>query len=150
MSNTSHLNLSSNDKFANFNLEHWPIVIVECNDLKTNSEFDDFLLEWENLGNKNEDYYFILDTRKVKNIGLTNAYSGINFIKRLRNKHPQYLKNTILIYNNKYLYYLFNMVMSFQDPVSKIYTYFTKKNYDLDYLTLFKIKDTDKNFKIFE
>ena len=145
----SNMNSYVPEPFAKFNLENWPIVIVKCNDLKTNDEFDDFLSKWENLGSRGEDYYFILDTRNIKNIGFTNAYSGINFIKRLKKQKEQYLKGTILIYNNQFLYYLFNMVMSFQDPVSMIYTYFTDKTYDLDYLTLFKIKDTDKNFKIF-
>ena len=28
----------SNNNFANFNLEHWPIVIVTCNDLKKNNK----------------------------------------------------------------------------------------------------------------
>ena len=61
----------------------------------------------------------------------------MSFVKRLRRQNPQRLKNTILIYNNNYMYYLFNLVLTFQSPVSKTYSYFTEDSSDLNYLELF-------------
>ena len=97
--------------FANFDLSNWPLVIVKCNELKNNDDFDYFLQRLENLGNANQNYSIILDARNASNIGLSNAYSGIRHVKRIRSSNPQYLKNIMLIYNNSYLYYLLNIVL---------------------------------------
>mgnify|MGYP001441851831 CR=1 FL=1 len=139
------------EKFATLDFNHWPLAIVRFNELQSNEDFDFFLKRWENLSKANQDYSIILDTRKISNIGLQNAFSGMSFIKRLRNQNPQRLKNTILIYNNNYMYYLFNFVLTFQSPVSKTYSYFTEDLSDLNYLELFNQRNSDpEKFKVFE
>lgn len=131
--------------FADFNLKHWPLVIIKCNELKHNDDFDFFLQRWENFAKAKQNYTVILDTRNVSNIGITNVYSGINFMKNLKKQNPQYLKNTIFIYSNSYLYHLFNMVMSFQNPVSKTYTYMTTIDENIDYIELFNRRNSGDN-----
>ena len=136
--------------FANFDLSNWPLVIVKCNELKNNDDFDYFLQRLENLGNANQNYSIILDARNASNIGLSNAYSGIRHVKRIRSSNPQYLKNIMLIYNNSYLYYLLNIVLSFQKPVCNFYTYKLINDDDINYKELFALKDSDpEKFKLY-
>ena len=136
--------------FANFDLSNWPLVIVKCNELKHNDDFDYFLQRLENLGKTKQSYSVILDTRNASNIGLSNAYSGIRHVKRIRSEDPQYLKNTILIYNNSYLYYLLNIVLSIQKPVCNFYTYKLINDDDINYKELFALKDSDpEKFKLY-
>ena len=129
--------------FANFDLSNWPLVIVKCNELKNNDDFDYFLQRLENLGKTKQSYSIILDARNASNLGLSNAYSGIKYVKRIRSEIPQYLKNTIIIYNNSYLYYLLNIVLSFQKPVCNFYTYKLTNDDDINYKELFALKDSD-------
>ena len=65
----------------------------------------------------------------------------MKFVARLREQKPQYLKNVILIYNRSYLYYLFNLVLTFQKPVAKTYTYFTEDMGTINYMDLFESRD---------
>jgi hypothetical protein len=127
--------------FANFDLSNWPLVIVKCNELKNNDDFDFFLQRLENLGNAKQNYSVILDARNASNIGLTNAYSAIRFVKRIKQIHPQYLQNTLIIYNNSYLYYLLNIVLSIQTPVCKFYIYKPNNNEKINYTELFALRD---------
>jgi hypothetical protein len=129
------------DKFFSLNLNHWPTVVVQFNRLNCNEEFEYFLKRWENLGRAKQDYNIILDTRNISNIGISNAYTGANFIGRLRKQKPHYLKNVILIYNQSYMYYLFNLVLSLQKPIAKTYTYYTTETRPIDYVHLFNTRD---------
>jgi len=133
---------AQNYTFAKFDLSHWPLVIVKCDELKSNDDFDFFLQRMENLGKAKQNYSVILDARNASNIGITNAYSGIRFTKRIKDMYPQYLQNTILIYNNSYLYYLLNIVLSIQKPICKFYTYKPNNNDDINYKELFALRDS--------
>lgn len=135
VSNTQHYS------FAKFDLSNWPLVIVKCDELKHNDDFDFFLQRLENLGNAKQNYSVILDARNASNIGITNAYSGIRFVKRIKDMYPQYLQNTILIYSNSYLYYLLNLVLSIQKPICKFYTYKVKNTHEINYKELFALRD---------
>ena len=128
--------------FVNFDLTNWPLVIVKCNELKNNDDFNFFLQRLENLGNAKQNYSVILDSRNASNIGLTNAYSAIRFVKRIKQIHPQYLQNTLIIYNNSYLYYLLNIVLTFQKPVCNFYTYKLTNDDEINYKELFALKDS--------
>lgn len=131
----------SKEKFADLSLKNWPLAVVKFNELESNEDFDFFLQRWENLGKAKQDYSIILDTRNFSNVGINNAFSGMKFVARLREEKPQYLKNVVLIYNRSYLYYLFNLVLSFQKPVAKTYTYFTEDMGTIDYMDLFESRD---------
>ncbi len=139
MSNVSNAQYYS---FAKFDLTNWPLVIVKCNELKNNDDFDFFLKRLENLGKAKQNYSVILDARNASNIGITNAYSGIRFTKRIKDMYPQYLQNTILIYSNPYLYYLLNIVLSIQKPICNFYTYKVSSNDEINYKQLFSLKDS--------
>lgn len=129
------------EKFFELDLSNWTLVIVKFNKLNNNEEFNYFLKRWENLSNAKQDYSIILDTRNISNVGISNAYAGANFISRLRKHDTQYLKNVLLIYNQSYMYYLFNLVLSIQKPVAKTYTYYTTEIKPIDYLHLFNTRD---------
>ena len=92
--------------FDVFNLTNWPLVIIELNYLNTNKEFDDFLLRWEKLYQANTYFGVVIDARNLKNIGISNAYSGSKFILKMKAKNPQYLQDTVLIYNDSYVYHI--------------------------------------------
>ena len=128
-------------KFADLSLKNWPLAIVKFNELKSNEDFDFFLRRWVNLGKSKQNYSIILDTRNFSNVGINNAFSGMKFVARLREQKPQYLKNVILIYNRNYLYYLFNLVLTFQKPVAKTYTYYTEEQGPINYIELFQTRD---------
>jgi hypothetical protein len=147
MSNVSNAQYYS---FAKFDLTNWPLVIVKCNELKNNDDFDFFLERLENLGKAKQDYSVILDARNASNIGITNAYSGIRFTKRIKDMYPQYLQNTILIYSNPYLYYLLNIVLSIQKPICNFYTYKVSSKDKINYKQLFSLKDSvPKKIKLY-
>jgi len=129
------------EKFFELDLSNWTLVIVKFNKLNNNEEFNYFLKRWENLSKAKQDYSIILDTRNISNVGISNAYAGANFISRLRKHEPQYLKNVLLIYNQSYMYYLFNLVLSIQKPVAKTYTYYTTETQPIDYVHLFNTRD---------
>mgnify|MGYP000905555276 CR=1 FL=1 len=129
------------EKFFELDLSNWTLVIVKFNKLNNNEEFNYFLKRWENLSKAKQDYSIILDTRNISNVGISNAYAGANFISRLRKHNPQYLKNVMLIYNQSYMYYLFNLVLTNQKPIAKTYTYYTKNTNTIDYLELFNTRD---------
>jgi len=129
------------EKFFELDLSNWTLVIVKFNKLKNNEEFNYFLRRWENLSKAKQDYNIILDTRNISNVGISNAYAGANFISRLRKHKPQHLKNVLLIYNQSYMYYLFNLVLTIQKPIAKTYTYYTTETQSIDYLHLFNTRD---------
>ena len=110
-----------------------------------------FLERLENLGKAKQNYSVILDARNASNIGITNAYSGIRFTKRIKDMYPQYLQNTILIYSNSYLYYLLNIVLSIQKPICNFYTYKVSSNDEINYKQLFSLKDSiPKKIKLYK
>ena len=133
---------AQNYTFAKFDLTQWPLVIVKCDELKSNDDFDFFLQRMENLGNAKQNYSVVLDARNASNIGMSNVYSAVRFIKRIKDMYPQYLQNTILIYNNSHLYYLLNIVLTFQKPICKFYTYKAKHYNEINYKELFALKDS--------
>lgn len=135
--------VSNAQQFAKIDLTNWPLVIVKCNELKHNDDFNFFLQRLENLQKAKQNYSIILDSRNVSNIGLSNAYSAIGFIKRIKYTSPQYLQNIILIYNNSYLYYLLNIVLNIQTPLFNFYTYKPNNNDDINYKDLFELKDSN-------
>tara|TARA_B110000967_G_C18689532_1_gene462252 strand:+ start:446 stop:865 length:420 start_codon:yes stop_codon:yes gene_type:complete len=134
--------------FDVFNLANWPLVIIELNYLNTNKEFDDFLLRWEKLYQSNTYFTVVIDTRNLKNIGMTNAYSGSKFILKMREKSPQYLQDTVLIYNDSYVYYLLKLAFSIQSPFSNVFLYNCPHTNIIEYLELFNNRNKNADLVI--
>lgn len=142
---------AQNYSFAKFDLSSWPLVIVTCNKLNNNDEFDFLLERLENLGKAKQNYSIILDARNASNIGISNAYSAIGFLKRIKDVSHQHLQNTLLIYNNSYLYYLLNIVLTIQKPLCRFYTYKPNNNDEINYKELFELKDSNpKKFILYK
>ena len=136
-------------QFALFDLQYFPLVIVKLKKLNNISEFALFLKQWEQLYNYGKKFTLLIDARNLKNTGLKCGILASNFIKKLRKKNPQYLENSILIYNSKFVKYLFSFILSFENPVSPTYLYYTKEKGLINYIEIFKIKDENKLMKIY-
>ena len=77
---------AQNYTFAKFDLTQWPLVIVKCDELKSNDDFDFFIEETEKYVVAKQNYSVVLDARNASNIGMSNVYSAVRFIKRIKNK----------------------------------------------------------------
>jgi len=112
-------------------------VIIKLNYLNNNKEFEDFLLRWEKLYKANTHYSIIVDARNLKNMGITNAYSGAKFVLKIKDKKPQYLNDTVIIYNDSFIYYLLKTAFGIQPPFSDVYLYKCNHMNIIKYLELF-------------
>ena len=143
------MSLQLKKQFALFDLQYFPLITVKLNKLNHISEFVLFLKQWEQLYMYEKKFTLLIDARNIKNTGLKCGLLASKFIKKLKKNNPQYLENSILIYNNKFVKHLFSFILSFENPVSPTYLYYTQGNEFINYSELYKNKDNNKLMKIY-
>ncbi len=107
--------------FANYNYDNYPVVYVDFSGtINNDDEFKEFINEWTQLYEKNQNFEFIFNT---KNIGYVNVkycmYIAL-FIKSLKKRPIQYLKKSTINVYNDYIYKLLNAVFYIQKPVALV------------------------------
>ena len=103
---------------------NFPIVKISFSQEKQiEEEFDEFLKEWIKLYEEKREFYFIFDTRQLALLNVKYAHKMSSFIKELKKRDKQYLKNTIVIVKNKYIQVLLNIVFSLTRPVADVYLF---------------------------
>jgi hypothetical protein len=112
--------------FAEYNIDNLPNVFVTFSSTITDeNEFDNFLLEWLNLYHKKEDFNFIFDTRRMKDINIKYAIKMSLFIKKLKKQDYHYLQKSLILVNNNKIKKLLDLVFILQSPVAPVYIWNT-------------------------
>ena len=108
--------------FAEFDYEKLPIVRVTFNGrIQNASEFDDFINNWRELYNKQENFIFIFDTRNMGMMGTKYCFKMTAFIKELKKRPVQYLQRSIIIVGNRWIRFLLWLIfMALQVHLKKI------------------------------
>lgn len=108
--------------FANYNYQYFPCVIVTFQENITNEqEFDQFLLEWLQLYERQQNFYFIFDTTKMGFVNPKYCLMMSSFIKNLRQRPYQYLQKSYIIVDSHLIERLLDMIFYLQPPVAPLY-----------------------------
>jgi len=101
-----------------------PIIKVNFKDeSQIEKEFETLLDEWLLFYTKKIPFYFVFDTRNLKNLNIKYAYKMSSFIKKLKKLENQYLLGSIIIVKNQYIRFLLNIVFSITRPVANVYLF---------------------------
>lgn len=108
--------------FADYNYQYFPCVIVTFQENITNEqEFDQFLLKWLQLYERQQDFYFIFDTTKMGFVNPKYCLMMSSFIKNLRQRPYQYLQKSYIIVDSQLIERLLDMIFYLQPPVAPVY-----------------------------
>ena len=108
--------------FAEYNYQYFPYVIVTFQENITNEqEFDQFLLEWLQLYERQQNFYFIFDTTKMGFVNPKYCLMMSSFIKNLRQRPYQYLQKSYIIVGSQLIEKLLDMIFYLQPPVAPVY-----------------------------
>lgn len=108
--------------FANYNYQYFPYVIVTFQEKITHEDdFEQFLLSWIQLYQRQQDFYFIFDTSRMGFINPKYCVMMSVFIKNLRQKPHQYLQKSYIIIKNKLIERLLDLIFYLQPPVAPVY-----------------------------
>lgn len=128
--------------FASFDHSKFPLIRVTMNGVpESDNDFNLFLNTWLNYYHNKKDFKFIFDTT---NVGLPHIKYSIKmslFIKELKKKPYQYLKESIIIINNNKVKWLLDFIFTIQPPVAPVYIYKT------DYFTKDETTDNINTIK---
>ena len=81
--------------FATYDYEKYPVVHVTFGETIDNeSDFTDFLDEWERLYDTGDEFLLIFDTTLITNIQMTYVYKIVSFLSSIKKNKPHNLKKT--------------------------------------------------------
>ena len=112
-----------NDKYANFNRNNLPTIIVKFlnNDI-TEESYIKFIDDWNYNDNQKEKYNYFFDTSLgLGSPNLKYAYKLSKFIQNKKNDKDKYLEYSIIYTNRSIDIYLLNIIFTITSPISKVY-----------------------------
>ena len=127
--------------FANYNFDKFPLVFINFSEkINSEEEFDEFLKQWLILYQNKRNFYFIFDTRDMKDIDIKYCFKMALFIKKLRKEKIHFLQSSFILVNNNYIQKLLDLLFMLQSPVAPVYIWTTnikekEKIYQEFYLT---------------
>lgn len=87
--------------------------------------FDD----WLKLYDKKRNFYLLFDICDVNNPSIKHIYQLAIFIKKIKKKKPQYLKKSVMILNNNYIFRkIIWLVFKITPPAAPLYLYWKEEN----------------------
>ena len=112
-----------NNKYANFNRNNLPTIIVKFlnNDI-TEESYKKFIDDWDYNDNKKEKYNYFFDISLC--LGTPNlkyAYKLSKFIQNKKNEEDKYLEYSIIYTNRSIDIYLLNIIFTITSPIAKVY-----------------------------
>ena len=108
--------------FAEYNYQYFPCVIVTFQENITNEQdFEQFLLLWLQLYERQQDFYFIFDTTKMGFVNPKYCVLMSSFIKNLRQRSYQYLQKSYIIVSSHLIERLLDLTFYLQPPVAPVY-----------------------------
>ena len=117
--------------FFSFDLDNFPVVYVIFNQESINEkDLDQFFLSWLQLYLHQNDFYFIFDTRLMKNIpSIKYAIKMTLFMKKLKKEqHKHYLKKSLILIHNKKIQRLLDFIFSIQSPIAPVLIFRTNEH----------------------
>jgi hypothetical protein len=133
--------------FSTYNLNFFPIVEVLINGLPQNNEFDEFLQNWLQLYDRNQNFILLFDIRNIGDINIKYCFKMSLFIRSIRKQNPQYLQKSIILINNDKIKRLLDLIFTLQSPVADVFIINTEESINdiklkIDTIT---IDNTDEN-----
>jgi hypothetical protein len=108
--------------FSIFDYDLFPyVIVIFYGTIKNQIEFDLFLNNWEKLYLEKKDFKFIFDTTKLNFVNPLYCIQMSNFIKKLKSYPIQYLKESLIIINSKFIERLLKIIFFLQSPVAPVY-----------------------------
>ena len=106
---------------ATFNYHDYPNVkILLGENITSDNDFKSITTEWLNLYDQKKNFTLEFDTKELKYVNIKYCLYMTFFIKKLKNKNPQYLqKSKIYIYNN-YIFKLAKYIFYIEKPVALV------------------------------
>lgn len=120
--------------FAEFDRENFPLVKVTMNGKPdSDSDFQNFLNEWDKLYEEKNEFTFIFYTENVSNPPIKYSVMMSQYIKNLKKKEYQYLQKSFILVNNNKVKWMLDFIFSVQPPVADVYILDLKKiSFDID------------------
>lgn len=97
--------------------------------IKTDEEFNQFTNSWLSLYYRSSPFTMIFDTTHMKIPELKYSIKLSQFIKTLKRKNPQYLKQSFIIIKKKIVIMLLDFIFLLQPPVAPVHLI---KRYPID------------------
>ena len=109
--------------YATFNHENLPRINVTFNNETLNdTSFQEFLNEWDNCDNKQEDYNFYFDlTGGLGKPSMKYVFAIAGFIKKKKKASEKFLKYSVIHATNKQTILLLRMVFNLTKPIAPVY-----------------------------
>tara|TARA_A100001015_G_C15029890_1_gene732607 strand:- start:1298 stop:1726 length:429 start_codon:yes stop_codon:yes gene_type:complete len=108
--------------FAKIDDSKFPLVYYTLNGIpESDNEFENFLIEWDKINNRKQYYNLCINSLNIGWISVKYAIRLSKYVKKLKENEEVYIRNTIIIIQNKYVRGLINLVFKLQKPVSTIY-----------------------------
>lgn len=105
-----------------FNTDEFPNVKVSFHgQIKTDEEFNQFTNSWLSLYERNTPFTMIFDTTHMKIPELKYSIKLSQFIKTLKKKNPQYLKQSFIIIKKRIIVMLLDFIFLLQPPVAPVH-----------------------------
>lgn len=121
--------------FSTVNLDKFPIVLIEFNGgISNEQEFQQFTACWENLYYRNKEFILVFDTTKMDAPNPKYCILMANFMKKIKQKNPQYLRGSIIIIDGEKVLTLLQLIFNIQLPVANVYITKEKSITILSYL----------------
>jgi len=120
------------DKFYTVDDTQFPIIKIKLEGDITTKYLNEFFDIWLSFYEKKKNFYLFFDICNVNNPSIKNAFQLATFIKKIKQKDPQYLKKSILILNNNYiLQKIMGLVFKITPPAAPLFLYW-KHEYEIN------------------
>ena len=120
------------DKFYTIDDTLFPIIKIKLAGDITTEYLNDFFDIWLSFYKKEQYFYLLFDICDVNNPSIKNAFQLATFIKKIKQKNPQYLKKSILILNNNYiLQKIISLIFKITPPAAPLFLYW-KHEYEIN------------------
>jgi hypothetical protein len=111
---------------ASYDFSLFPIIKIKFNHNLSDSQFNKFIQDWENIYSLKKYFIMIFYTDNLSP-ALSQCYQIASFIQKLKNEYDKLLSKSIFIINNYIIEKLLYFVFFIQKPISDIYII---KNYN--------------------
>jgi len=110
-----------------FDFSLFPIIKIKFNNNLSDSQFNQFLKDWEDIYSFKKNFIMIFYTDNLSSPALLQCYKIASFIQKLKEKYDKLLSKSIFIINNYIVEKLLYFIFFIQKPISDIYII---KNYN--------------------
>ena len=119
------------DLKTQFDDSSFPIVNIIFGNTINDDDVENFEKFWLKQYLQEKNFYFVLDTSKLKNTPISYIYKLSKFTKKLKGLEKQYLKASILLAHSKLVRGLYYLYLKIQKPISKVHIVSNKEEIDI-------------------